>query len=75
MAWSIHWQVWKELVHSSHEEERERPMVWYLEARGTFIIWALQLAKEVFVLKVCVQGGGSQRGERAGGDGKEGRVP
>lgn len=27
------------------------------------------------MLKVCVWGGGSQGGERAGGDGKEGRVP
>ena len=50
-------------------------MVWYIQARGTCIIWALQLAKGVFVLKVCVWGGGSQGGERAGGDGKEGRVP
>lgn len=35
----------------------------------------ITISKGVFVLKVCVRGGGSQGGERADGDGKEGRVP
>lgn len=55
--------------------KRRQTCVVVLISQGNFIILALQLAKGVFVLKLCVWGGGVWEGKELAVMGRKGGCP